>query len=134
MTSKNILKTAKAQKIKYPFHDTHSNDRKPPVFSLYNLQKNYDINDCEKEFKHKVINKLRKLSESTWIELILMPKKSGFEPIPAKKLLVKRPPYISDDIKILSTRMSGGGRILGFRDRDVFHIVWIDPNHKTYKG
>ena len=39
-----------------------------------------------------------------------------------------------DDVDILATKMNIKGRILGYREKAIFHIIWIDKDHKGYKG
>lgn len=50
----------------------------------------------------------------------------------AQKDLMKRQlPEMFDDT-MFRFRLSGEQRLWGFRKRNVFHIVWWDPEHKVY--
>ena len=44
---------------------------------------------------------------------------------------IKVPSNISKDITIRSMRLSDKFRIIGFRDKEYFYIIWFDNNHAT---
>lgn len=61
----------KGKNIKAPIVEDTSIDLKKPAFSLEYLSKerNYSLQDCSKEQKAQIINKLNTLSQMTWREI-----------------------------------------------------------------
>ena len=39
---------------------------------------------------------------------------------------------MADQTKISVLRLGGQERLFGFRDRNVFHVVWWDPQHQIW--
>lgn len=71
----------------------------------------------------------------TWAEITVAPHEGlGTEKIPRDALRKAIPGTITDDVNFLSLRFGGAKRLIGFRDRSVFNIVWVDPNHAVYAG
>ncbi len=58
----------------------------------------------------------------------------GTEPIPQNQILPPIPQHIPPDITLLSWRFGQGARMVGYREGEVFQVVWIDPNHRVYPG
>ncbi len=56
----------------------------------------------------------------------------GTETIARDSIIPAIPSYITDDIRLLSWRFGGGARMIGYREDQVFHLVWVDPNHGVY--
>ncbi len=54
-----------------------------------------------------------------------MPKEQGFETIPRHRFDIALPPILTPEVAILVTRYDGGGRLAGYRDRDIYHIVLV---------
>jgi len=97
-----------------------------PIFSLRHMpyQKACCISTCEKGKKSLILDKILRLSQSTWLEIRSFPKKFGFEPMPHYRFNVSLPPILTPEVTILVARYDGnGGRLAGFRDKDIFHIV-----------
>jgi len=49
----------------------------------------------------------------------------GFEPIPSHRFKVTLPSILTPDVSILVTRYDKGGRMAGFREKDIYHIVLV---------
>lgn len=58
----------------------------------------------------------------------------GTETISRESINPAIPRHVTPDVRILSWRFGGGARIIGYREDQVFHIVWVDPNHNVYEG
>jgi hypothetical protein len=74
--------------------------------------------------KSFIIDKLLQLSQFTWDELIRQRRELAFEKIPAHRFKVPLPKILTPEVTILVARYDNeGGRLAGFRDKDVFHVV-----------
>lgn len=136
---------------KYRFRNPHSkstkhfnvSDNKPaltyddfkPVFSFHYMpygQKNC-LSKCDKKSRSSVVNKLVRLSQKTWDAIKSEPKEGlGWEIIPRDQFKVSLPKNITPEVPIIVFRFSDSGRMAGFRDKDIYHIVLVSPNHNLY--
>lgn len=102
----------------------------PPAFSLRYIQHNLD--DCEKEEKAAFADAMYKRREMTWQEIETKPRHGlGCEVI--KKGLKVRTPDCVGDRKILSLRFCGMKPMIGFREKEIFYVLWFDREFKIYK-
>ena len=109
-------------------------DLKKPIFSLRNIQYqgDYCISKCKEESKASILDTLLRISQLTWGQIKSRPReKLGCEPIPQDRFTAPFPLVITPDVKILVFRFSDIGRIAGYRDNDIFHIILV--GHKLYK-
>jgi len=100
----------------------------PPIFSLKHMtyQGPCCISKCEREEKSFILDTIQRLSQSTWREIRGWKKETGFEKMPHYRFKVPLPTILTPDVAILVTRYDGqGGRIAGFREKDIFHIVLV---------
>lgn len=106
------------------------------VFSFQSLQNGYDLNhkSLTKENKVQLLKKLVEISKTTWNSLILKDKKSGFELID-KSIITGLPNVVTEDIsKLYILRFASQDcRIIGFRQDNVYHILYIDPDLSLYR-
>lgn len=123
-------KLSSTNQIKAPIGST--NDQKP-IFSFHHHGKAYCIQDCLQDEQAAFAEKLYQLSQFTWDEIIKMPREAnGYELMP-KASLPKAPTSITDEFdKFLVFRFFGRGRIAGYRNREIFHVIWIDCNFTLY--
>lgn len=96
-----------------------------PIFCFAYLQKGYGIEDLEKSEKVYILDELDKMRQLSWIRWQSIDKTQGFEKVPLKQLTPKPPPDFADREQVYVKRFSDVGRIIGFREGDIFHIVWI---------
>src|SRR3990172_1919635 len=104
-----------------------------PTFSLKYIpyQGPYCISQCQENKKALIISKLLRLSQSTWQEIRRLPKEQGLEPMPLYRFTVPvpLPSNLTSDATILVARYDGdGGRLVGYRDKDIYHIVLVGRN------
>lgn len=110
-----------------------SGNNQRPVFSLYNIVKDYCVLKCTNEEKVGFAEKLRELSNLTWNEIINAQRHGmGSEKIKRVSILKQIPKNITEETTFLSLRFSGKKAMVGYRDLDVFHIVWLDRNYEIY--
>lgn len=134
----NIKKhTISEQKSKYikeskPL-DSIPPECKKPVFSFQYLDKEYCISLCEKEDKIALVDQLRILSSLTWAEIRQNGRHAtGSEKI--KRNSIKRPVpiHIKEDATFIALRFSGKKSMVGYRENEIFHVIWLDRNFTLY--
>jgi hypothetical protein len=106
-----------------------------PYFSFHLLEAGFRVSDCQSHHKAEFAERLQELGQLTWLEILQAPRQGlGSEIISRNSIIPAIPPTITPDLRCLSFRFGQGARIIGFRDSQVFHVVWVDPNHRVYKG
>jgi hypothetical protein len=104
-----------------------------PIFSLYYLEKSHCLSDCTKEEKAAFADTLHKLSQLTWNEIISSPRHgSGCEKIAQNAIRQPIPSHIKSDINLLAFRFCAKAPMVGYREENTFHIVWIDRVFTLY--
>ena len=112
-----------------------SDDNDAIVFSFQFLQNEYglDRKSLTKDNKIQLLKKLVAVSKTTWNALVLKPKSSGFELLD-KSAVSPLPPVVTDDIqKLYVLRFASQDcRLVGFRQDNVYHILYIDSDLSLY--
>ena len=123
-------KSGKRFKIKdidpLPDYNSHK-----PIFSLKHMiyQGSCCISKCQEEKNSLILDTILRLSQSTWVQIRGFSRNSGFEKIPRHRFKVSFPTTITPEVPILVARYDGdGGRMAGFRERDIYHIVLVGKN------
>jgi len=110
-----------------------STDHDPPAFCLQHLA-TAGFNACTKDERLALINKMKLLSQMTWVQIKSQPKHgTGSEPIPQKSIDKPIPSHITSDVQFLALRFDGKKAMVGYRIGRVFHIVWLDRDFSVYK-
>lgn len=106
-----------------------------PLFCFKYLRKSYDLDSCEKDDKCLVLEALIRAANQRWVELECRPHdKGGLEKIPSAQLKDGCPKEFIELDRVHVLRFRRGGRIVGYRQGQVFHVVWVDSGHALYKG
>ena len=118
-------------------HNTFDNlspENRKLLFSFQYIDAHYCISHCEKEDKAALADQLRLLGSKTWAELHQAGRhKIGYEKIPQKAIKRKVPSHLEkEDITFLAFRFAGLKPMVGYRDREIFHIIWFDRNYSLY--
>lgn len=123
-------KTKPSGKIKNPPEAGVSCLDMVPAFSLQYIQKSHCISKCEKEEKIAFVDAILKRSEMTWSQIFKSPHdKLGSEIIRR----IKQPkPSCAEGKEIISIRFHNQKPMVGFRDREVFYILWFDRAFDVY--
>jgi hypothetical protein len=91
------------------------------------------ISDCERDDQAAFALTAEKLAKLSWQEIRSAPRHGvGSEKISRDALRAPVPASITEDVQFLALRFSGKKSMVGFRSRDVFHVVWLDPGFKLY--
>ena len=117
-------------------NEVDNNSRCPDFCFHYTSTSGYSVEDCDAEAKIALIDALWQRSRMTWAEIMNARRQGlGSEKIPRHALRVGIPSGITDDVTVfLVLRFGAARRLIGFRERSVFHIVWVDPKHAVYSG
>ncbi|MDP9364975.1 MAG: hypothetical protein M3Q10_12250 [Chloroflexota bacterium] len=110
-----------------------STNNETPYFSFCHLQAGFRVTDCHQAQKAEFAQRLEELSRLTWNDINQAPRQGlGTETISRTSIRRPIPDHVTLDVRILSFYFGGGARMIGYRRDRVFHVLWIDPNHKVY--
>jgi hypothetical protein len=116
-----------------PQTQTTSPEKQKPIFSLHYLQKSHCLSDCDKDEKSAFADTLYKLSQITWNEIISSPRHgAGYERIARKAIKASIPSHLKDDINLIAFRFCAKAPMVGYREENIFHILWIDRTFTLY--
>lgn len=135
MPRKKIKRTRPANRgrIKAPPVKSISSDAVNPIFSLRHLDKNFSLTKCTKEEKAAFADTLYKLSQLSWQELRQAPRHGlSYERISINAIRGAIPSHIAKEVGFIAFRFYGKAPIVGYRDGEIFHIVWVDREFKLY--
>lgn len=99
-----------------------------PLFCFRFIHKDFSLDQCSKEHRISFIEKLMKLSQVNWQDLIKCHRHGlGFEKMPMNKLKARLPASISAEFEeLLAFRYHGKRPFLGYRNRFIFHVIFIE--------
>lgn len=106
-----------------------------PAFSFRHMNYGHGkcLSRCDHDSKSSISSTLLRLSQLTWSQIFLEPKEGlGCEKIANDRFKEALPPIITPDVTVLVFRFSGAGRMAGFRNNDIYHIVQVCPHHDLY--
>ena len=93
----------------------------------------YCVSKCEKNEKVAILDKLHQLSQLTWVQLHQSPKHSyGYEKIPRNAIKRPVPSQITEDVTLIAFRFHGKAAMVGYREHEIFHIIWFDRDFSLY--
>lgn len=110
-------------------------DEMPPVFSLCHLDAEYGIECCQPNDLKEFLDKLRELGKLTWSQIKSAPRHGhGTELIPIIRLKRPKPSFLPADVeRLIAFRFHGKASMLGYRERNVFHVCFLDPKFELYR-
>ena len=110
-----------------------SPDTLPPIFCLQYLQPEYCLSKCEKEEKSAFADRLYRLSQMTWTQIKCAHRhKLGFENIERTAIRAGIPKHITPDVTLIAFRFYDKAPMVGYRNKRIFHIVWLDRTYSLY--
>jgi hypothetical protein len=110
-----------------------SPQQQKPIFALYHLQKSHCLSACTKEQKDAFADTLHKLSQLTWNEIISSPRHGcGYEKIARNAIRESIPSHIQDDVNLMAFRFCANAPMVGYREENIFHVVWLDRAFTLY--
>ena len=118
------------------FSATPSSNQPPdlehPAFSLRYVDKHYCISKCEKREKATFAERLLKWSQMTWAQ-IKQADRHGLGNEIISQLTQKLPTAAPKGADALAFRFHGKAPMVGFREGNIFYVVWFDREFKLYK-
>ncbi|WP_196757837.1 hypothetical protein [Gluconobacter potus] len=110
-----------------------SSDSQKPLFCFEHMVSGYDINECERNEKAQILSALYTRSRMSWSELRTAPRHGlGYEKIARTSINPTVPEVITEDVDIIAFRCIGLAPMIGYKDGNIFRIVWIDREFKVY--
>ena len=106
-----------------------------PVFCFRYLHKNYHIDKCDANEKLCFLEKIVSLSSRTWHEIEFTGRHASVsEKISRDAIKLELPEEISEEVTFfLALRFCGKKLFVGFRNKFIFHILYIDRDFTLYK-
>lgn len=127
------LKASGSQRIKPPQPVVISTDHEKPIFCLRYMPDLHSVEQCEQEERASFASKLFQLSQLTWQQLKQTSRHGqGFEKISRDALKAPIPSSITPDVDFLAFRFYAKAPMVGYRDGQVFHVVWLDRAFNLY--
>jgi hypothetical protein len=132
----NRIKGLEGKKTKHanPLHTDTTFSFEHPIFCFKHLHKDYHIDKCTDNEKKQLIDKIIKISSITWKELEYASRKGlGAEKIQITSIKPSIPASFTDDVNhLLAFRFDGKKPFVGFRNKFVFHVFYIDRSFTLY--
>ncbi len=130
---KKIKKAKKRDSKKFKSHpEEKSSQEQTPVFSCEYLDGDYWLLKCDKNHQAAFAKTIHKLSKITWAEIFQNNRHGvGYEKIEPKKIKAQIPePALGKTI--IAFRYSGKSPMVGFRQKRVFYVLWLDRDFSLY--
>ncbi|WP_433966548.1 hypothetical protein [Tunturiibacter gelidiferens] len=101
--------------------------RETPTFCLRYVDPEYCVSLCEKDDKAAFADRVRKLSQVTWNEIIQADRHGfGREKIATSSLKRPIPRHLTEDVTFIALRFSGKKPMVGYQSGRTFHAIWFD--------
>ena len=110
-------------------------DQKPPIFSLEKLQPGkYCLSELDQENKAMFSDAIFRRKNLTWNEIKRADRHGlGTEKIAKDFIKAPIPRFITEDMdSYLVFRYHGMRPMVGYRQRDVFYVLWFDSDFTLY--
>jgi hypothetical protein len=105
-----------------------NHDEESPKFCLRFLQRDFDVNSLSPASQAAFAKTLQKLAASPWKQLKLADRHGqGTELIPREQIRASIPAQFEDQAKFMMFRYDGRLPMGGTRVRDIYHVLWIEP-------
>ena len=124
----------KGRNISPPVTVEESPEQQPPIFSLRHMSRDFSLDNCTKDEKAALIDTMFRLSQLTWAQINSAPRHGlGYERIAQSSIKAAIPAHITQDVNLLAFRFHGLAPMVGYRERAIFHIIWLDRSFTLYK-
>ena len=110
-------------------------DRQSPIFSLEKIQSGkYCLSSLDQVNKAMFADAIYKRKSLSWNEIKQAPKHGlGTEKISTTSIKAAKPKFITEDLDdYLAFRYNGKQAMVGYRQRDVFFVLWFDHDFTLY--
>jgi hypothetical protein len=107
--------------------------KQKPLFSFHYLNRDYCLSQCNAEEKAAFADTMYKLSQLTWNQIDCAPRHGlGYEKIARYAINSSIPPHVTEDVNFIAFRFYSMAPMVGYRDRNVFHVIWFDRAFRLY--
>lgn len=111
-------------------------DSQPPIFSLEKIQDGkYNFANLNEEHKARFADAIFRRRDVSWRKIKYSDRHAlGTEKIDKSALKVALPNFITDDFNdFLSIRYHGKRPMVGYRQTNIFYVLWFDHDFTLYK-
>lgn len=108
----------------------------PPVFSLQRIPNTkYCLSALDRDNKAAFADSIYKRRTITWKEIKQLHRhKLGFEKISRDSVKLNMPNSVTDDVNdFIAFRYNGMAPMVGYRQKDVFYVLWFDHDFTLYE-
>lgn len=134
--AKGKLKAPQADqgaRIKAHASSNETPDAKKPIFCFEHMVNGYCVETVSKDQKAALADALFKRSRMTWGQLKLAHRHGlGYEKIGRGSFKVGIPACVKEDVDLIAFRFMAMAPMVGFRDGQVFRVLWLDHNFSVY--
>lgn len=124
----------KGKHVSVPATTEESPQQQAPTFSFRYMNKDYSLSQCTKDEKAALADTLYRLSQLSWSQIESSPRHGlGFEKISRNSIKVAIPSHLTEDVNLIAFRFCGMAPMIGYRERAIFHIIWLDRDFTVYK-
>lgn len=110
-------------------------DQLPPIFSLEKIQQGkYCLSTLDQEHKAMFSEAIFRRKSISWNEIKRLDRHGlGTEKIPKSAIKAPIPKFITEDVSdFLVFRYKGMNPMVGYRQREVFFVLWFDHDFTLY--
>lgn len=135
MAKNKIKPPAQNSGSKIKPNETIDYNSRPPIFSLEKIVNgDYCFSSLDQAAKAAFAESIFKRRNVTWNQLFNIDRhKLGTEKLPIDSLNVPKPLFLTDDVEhVIAFRFHGLCPMVGYRQKDVFFILWFDHNFTLY--
>jgi hypothetical protein len=124
----------KSSKFRVPEIPNYNN--MPPIFSLEKIVgDNYCFSKLDDIDKKQFAESIFKRKNIEWKDIYSLDKHGlGMEKIPKSEIKGSIPSFITEDMNdFLVFRFSGKKPMVGYREKNIFYVLWFDKDFTLYK-
>ena len=126
------IQQKKQGKFKIPEVSKPNPDSLTPRFCLSLMKDGGCLSECTKDEQAAFADTLRRLSKLTWGEIRQAGRHGiGYEKI--EKVNFTLPSQVTDDVTLIAFRFCAKAPMIGYRNQEVLHILWLDRDFTAYK-
>ncbi|GAB6393517.1 MAG: hypothetical protein MdMp014T_2890 [Treponematales bacterium] len=104
-----------------------------PCFSFQNTHPRYGAASCDEKQRSDLCLTLERLSALTWTDIEGAHRHGlGAEKISRDAIKPDLPGGVPKSATLLAIRFSGKAPMIGYRERNIFHIVFLDGHFSVY--
>ena len=109
-------------------------NHKHPIFCFKFIHRDYGLSQCVQDEKIAFLEQMFRLSQLTWQQIEQTQKHGlGSEKIAISSLHAQCPSIVTEDVTfLLALRFLGNAPFVGYRDRFILHILFIDRAFTLY--